>query len=566
MTGLAFQCSRVIPATGVLVLRRAVGAVPKGYRAFGPFWAVVLPGHLQAAELKSIPAGFVVTKPDAVTHLQDQVDAFWQETIAGLLPVPIPQVPWSGAGIADGAALGVSATNEAARGKQIADHLKARAANRTAAHALPSFADLAMRQIAVLHLPSSAEATLLLGETGDWVLEFRESGSLGHLFGAISWVEPKDQGLECRAPTGAADGPLGVLAALARAVQLAQLAVASGLDAQDGLRVEVNHAGLDGKKVVLTLRPEDRGLAFARLARMVAEKMRSRKGFRDRLESLPCRPTLVAESESIPEVGEPNPDQPMRWYRQDDAAVARWTYCGDRATSSHYPAGLPFALAPRDGAVDAMRSPSRAFHDLPSQARAAYAAWLAGSRGADGFHPDFADLYLQGMEYRLLSDAAPKEEAAALLTEIRRVRTLLDLADPLIGRIDSLSDWLCAIGKGPAGPLASQGPLTRLVTLGKAVAEGRPSVQADLLGLMQVTGDLISPDALLLGVPADWPGEMMLIPPSKPLVARYVSLCGLCDVERHVFQHEGRPVPDLRASARLRALLSSGRSGAAEGR
>ncbi|MDO9525860.1 MAG: TerB N-terminal domain-containing protein [Gemmobacter sp.] len=566
MTGLAFQCSRVIPATGVLVFRGPDGAVPKGYRAFGPLWAMVLPGHLQAAELKSIPAGFVVTKPDAVTDLQDQVDAFWQETIAGLLPVPIPQVPWSDAGVADGAALGVSATNEAARGRQIADHLKARAVSRTATHALPSFADLAIRQIAILHLPSSAEATLLRGETGDWVLEFRESGSLGHLFGVISWVEPKDKGLECRAPTGAAEGPLGVLAALARAVQLAQLVVASGLDAQDGLRVEVSHAGLFGKKVVLTLRPEDRGLALARLAQWVAEKLRSRKGFQDRLEGLPCRPALVADSESIPEVGEPNLDQPLRWYRQDDAAVARWTYCGDRATSSHYPAGIPFALAPRDGAVEVMRSPSPAFHDLPSQARAAYAAWLAGTRGADGFHPDFANLYLQGMEYRILSDAAPKEEAAALLTEIQRVRTLLDQADPLIGRIDTLSDWLCAIGKGPAGPLALQGPLTRLVTLGKAVAEGRALVKADLLGLMEVTGDLISPDALLLGVPADWPDELMLTPSSKPLVARYVSLCGLCDVERHVFRLEGGPVPDLRASARLCALLSSGGSTAAEGR
>jgi hypothetical protein len=558
MNGQFILLRRSIAASGGLVFRPADGAVPAGYRAVGPVWAMVAPGGLQVAGLRESPIGLAFVKPTAVTGLRDQIDAFWKRELGALLPKVPPQVPWSVAGVSGGAALTQPASGDTARSDQIAAHVAARVALRLPARGLPAFADLVMRQIAVLRLPAAAEASLYRDGTGDWVLDFRESGPMGHLFAELSWQEPdkkaKDALLECR-PAATASEARTVLVALARAVQLAELAVASGLGAHDCLRVEVSHAGLGSRVLAMTLRPEDRGLPFARLTRLVAGNLRQRKGLLGDLQSLPCNPKLVDDQstgaapamERLPDLAEP-----LRWYPQGDEAALHWVYSGDRATSGRYPSGLPFSLAPYDPAVFVPQGRAHTFHSLPLAERGAYIDWLSGPRRADGFRRTFADLYCQGLEHRLLADTPSPREFEALLTEIRQIRLLLDRTDPLALRLATLLDWLAATGKCATGLLGGEGPLTCLALLGRSVAQGQPLESMDLAVLLRVSGWAEDGQEV---PPAKWPDRLVMSPPAKPLVARYASLSGLCDIDRHVFRHDGIVVPDLRASARLRALL-----------
>jgi hypothetical protein len=558
MNGQSILLRRSIAASGGLVFRPADGAVPAGYRAVGPVWAMVAPDGLQAAGLREGPIGLAFEKPTAVMGLREQIAAFWKRELGALLPMVPPQVPWSVAGVSGGAALTQPASGDTARSDQIAAHVAARVALRLPARGVPAFADLVMRQIAVLRLPATAEVSLYRDGTGDWVLEFHESGPMGHLFADLSWHEPdkkaKDALLECR-PSATASEARGALIALARAVQLAELAVTSGLGTQDRLRVEVSHAGLGGSMLALTLRPENRGLPFARLMRLVAGNLRQRMEMLGDLQALPCTPRLVAdhsagaapEQERLPDLAEP-----LRWYPQGEEAALHWVYSGDRATSGRYPSGLPFALAPYDPAVFVPQGWAHTFHSLSVPERGAYVDWLSGPRRADGFRPVFADLYCQGLEHRILAETPSAQELEALLTEIRHIRIFLDPTDALALRMAKLLDWLAATGKCATGPLAGEGPLTCLALLGRSVAQGQPLEPSDMAVLLRVSG--WAEDEPGTG-PAEWPSAVVLSSPAKPLVARYASLSGLCDIDRHVFRHDGIVVPDLRASARLRALL-----------
>ncbi len=558
MNNTALPMTRTIEASGPLMFRRADEAVPEGYHPFGPVWAMAVPVDLLPAGLSERPTGQAFVMPTAVPALRNRLQAFWEAETDALLPKTPPHWPLSVAGISSGTALLQPVTIEAARGDQIAAHAARRAAQRHLAPGVPSFADLILRQIAVLHLPSAAEAVLDRTTGGDWVLEFREIGSMGHLLDDLFWDKPdkraKRAHLECR-PTATAPEASGVLTALARAVQLAHLAVACGLDPQSRLRVEVSHTGLGARALTLTLQPQDRGLPFARLAHQLAGSLKKHGGFKEELHGLPCNPKLeeiyktpTATTKKRP----PDTAEPLRWNPQGGEADLHWVYSGDRATSERYPSGLPFALAPYDPVVWVPQDRARTFRDLSLHERGAYVEWLMGPRRTEGFSSVFADLYFQGLEHHILADAPSTQELEALVKEVRHIRVLIGPEDRLAAQIASLLDWLAATGRCATGPLSAEGPLTCLAILGRAVAQGRPLDPSDLSVMLRVSGWA---DKRPGTDSADWSGAVFVSPPAKPLVARYLSRSGLCDVGRLVFQHGGVVIPDLRASARLRMLL-----------
>lgn len=557
MNGREMQAHRTIPASGPLVLRRADGAVPAGYLGWGPHWAAAFPPDLKAAELTETPLGIAIGKPKDKDETRDQITRFWNEAISALLPVPEPRVPWSEAGLTAGKELASPIAGAMARAGQIDRHLSAMTKRRQAASDVPAFVDLLLRQIAVLRLPSDALAGVQRRGEDGWLLEFRETGMVGHLLGGLDWFPPakKDKSgrLETAPRTGTVVNDAAILIALARAVQLAQLAVASGLGRHDRLRVEVCNPGLGGRKLALVLAPEDRGLALARLARQLSRDLRL-KELRAGMEGLPCRPGLVEDHGGLMLSEDAGPDsEPLRWHGQDEALPLRWVYSGDQAVSTRYPQGLPFALVPGNVRIGAARGPG--FSTLPAPDRREYLDWLSGVRRAEGFRPVFAHLYLQGLEYRILADGASQEEAALLTDEIRAVRALLDGSDPLLAAVGRLLDWLAATGKCARGPLVAEGPLTCLVVLGRAVAQGESLSSADLAALRKVVEAAGGRNMPAAGEGAG-PEGLILPPPAKPLAAGHVSLSGLCDQKRQLFMHDGRPLPDLRNSMRLRAVFA----------
>lgn len=544
---------RRIAASGPLVLRRSDGTAPEGYSKWGPHWAAVFPEGLESAELAETPLGIAIGKSKESAEVEERITRFRNEAIAALLPVPEPRNPVSGEGLSEGKVLVSPVTSERDRAGQIERHLAAMAKRNHAVPDASAFADLLLRQISVLRLPSDATAALQRRDEEIWLLEFRETGRVGCLLGDLEWFTPekenKSDKVECR-PTAATNGyEAGLLIASARAVQLAQLAVGSGLDRLAGIRVDVWNADLGDKKLVLSISPEDRGLAVARLARQVAKDLKEKKS-RQLPERLTCRPRLIEDREetALPQDESGLKVEPLRWHGQEGVLPLRWVYSGGRANSLRYPQYLPFALIPGRAA--------RGYGALPDRERGEYLSWLSGPRRAEGCSPDFLRLYLQGLEYRALVDSAPLKEVELLSGEIRALRALADGDDLLSAQFDSLLDWLCAIGKCPNGPLNSAGPLTCLVGYGRAVAQGHPLFLADLDALSKVLEGSDERNVPFTDAAALPREGLILPPPQKPLVAEYVSISGICDQKRQVFLHNGQPLPDLRNSMRLRATLT----------
>jgi hypothetical protein len=553
MTEGRIMAHRRIAASGPLVLRRLDGAAPKGYSNWGPHWAAVFPEGLESAELAETPLGIAIGKPKENADVGERITHFRDETIAALLPVPEPMIPVSGEGLTAGKVLVSPVTSERDRAGQIERHLAAMAKRSHAVPDASAFADLLLRQISVLRLPSEATVALQRRDEGLWLLEFRETGRVGCLLGDLEWFTPekenKSDRVECRLTAATNGYEAGLLIATARAVQLAQLAVGSGLDHLAGIRVDVWNADLGNKKLVLSISPEDRGLAVVRLARQVAKDLKEKKSGQ-LPEWLPCRPKLIEDQEetALPLDGSGRNIEPLRWHGQEEVLPFRWVYSGDRANSLRYPQDLPFALIPGRAV--------RGFGALPDRERGEYLNWLSGPRRAEGCSPDFLRIYLQGLEYRSLADSAPPKEVELLSGEIRALRALADGDDLLSAQIDSLLDWLCATGKCPYGSLNIAGPLTCLVGYGRAVAQGHPLFPADLDVLSKVleeSGERNVPFTDAVALP---PEGLILPPPQKPLAAEYVSISGICDQKWQVFLHEGQPLPDLRNSIRLRATLT----------
>lgn len=561
MTGGRMTMQRFIAALGPLVLRRADGAVPVGYKRWGPDWAAAFPADLKTADLTETPQGIAIGKLQEKDEVRDRITRFWGTGISALMPVPQPWIPVSGAGLAAGAELALPISAMADRAGQVERHLTARAGRGQAAPDGPAFIDLFLRQISVLLFPSEVAVSLTPRPDGGWLLEFRETGRLGCLLGKLDWVaaekDDKVARLECRPQVQRDSREPGILIALARAVQLAQLVIGSGLERDSDLRVEVWNADLGDMKMVLPVRAEDRGLALGRLAQQVARDLRQ-KNRRQSLDRLPCHPRLLEDRQKAPfaKVVPGQTAKPLRWQDQEEDLPLRWIYAGDQAVAADYPRGLPFALTPARAAAG--------FGAFNTRERRDYQDWLSGPRRAEGARPGFLRLYLQGLEYRVLADGAPPEEATALAGEIRALRAVAVGDDLLLAQVESLLDWLGATGKDPDGPLSVEAPLTCLVRLGRAVAQGKPLSVADLALLAKLFeggGHHHLPASEFAPPP---PAGLILLPPQKPLVADYVSISGLCDRKRQVFLHEDRPLPDLRNSMRLRAMLSAIRNAGEE--
>lgn len=555
MSRATIQLQRHLSASGPLVLRRADGAVPEGFLAWGPHWAAAFPTDLKSADLSETPLGIAIGKSEEKDEARGVISGFWDEAVKALLPVADPAIPVSGEGLSAGAGLVTPVSDGSGLAAQIERHLAAQAGRRATAGDAAAFADLLLRQISVLRLPSDATVTLERQHGDDWLLALREAGALGCLAAdRLEWVTPdkKDKSgkLECRPDLARVTNDTQTLYALARAVQLAQLAIGSGLDKDGRLRVEVCHAGLGGRKLMLAITAEDRGLALARLARQVARDLGGNK-LSQPLERLPCRPALSVDREgpSLLVAAPVTGAEELQWHGEDGALPRRWVYSGDRATSSRYGQRLPFALVPgpaEDG-----------FGALSAGERGAYLDWLSGARRAPGAQPGFVRLYLQGLEYRILADGAGAGETARLAGEILALRPLTEGDGLLAAQLDSLLDWLGATGRCPQGGLSIEGPLTRLVSYGRRVAQGHPlrTEDLELLGKIISAAELGHPPVPGIAEPSD--GEI-LPPPQKPLAAAYRSISGLCDQPRQIFPFDdARPLPDLRNSMRLRAILAA---------
>ncbi len=328
------------------------------------------------------------------------------------------------------------------------------------------------------------------------------------------------------------------------------------------LEVVVSHPGLDAGGLRLTLRPQDTGLALMRRARAVSRALRGRTRPPRPADLAGSGPQIALVPAEAPAAA-PRPHaapRPLQWQRDDGAGLPRWTYSGVGGVGDPSLVALPFAVAPRNHGLAPVPRDRPAFARLSGEDRIAYIDWLEGPRRAEAFRPAFGHLYLQGLEYRLLHDGAPPDETEALVAEIAAVGDLVADADPLAGQAAALLDWLGATGRRSTSDPAQEGPLTRLVQLGRQLAAGQALRAPELLAL----APLIHPaeggargEGLLSACMAAFPEGLPLRPPRIGLAADYASLSGHCDVHRHLFlRHDRTPVPDLRCSLRLQAALA----------
>jgi hypothetical protein len=83
------------------------------------------------------------------------------------------------------------------------------------------------------------------------------------------------------------------------------------------------------------------------------------------------------------------------------------------------------AVATRDPDRAGEHLPSSpSYAELPPASRLAYLTWLDDGRRDPRIHVGYVLLYLAGLERRLLVDRPEDEERAALLDEVRRLRTI----------------------------------------------------------------------------------------------------------------------------------------------
>lgn len=576
MTGGEPYWSQQIPASGPLVLRREGGEVPKGYAPLGAPWAIRLPPEFMGDGI-SLPSGTIqLTAAVVAAGMQQRIDSFWSTAISALRPDPVGRVPHSIEGTRSGAALSIPVADESRRAEQMRDYLRSRVSVRHSPQR-PAFVDALLRQLAVLRLPSAGEARVWRDQAGDWVLQMREEGRLATLFDRLTWT-PKKAESPAKAAVQATLGKISLLLApsmvgtpvslrdgsenaaliaLARAVQIARIALACGPETDAALRIETGHADLGGKVMQLVLSPDHRSLSLERLARRIARAFELGIDLPPMEDLLPFQPKQIKGSEP-PEGSRAVPDEaniPIRWQTAAKGGRGRWLYAGTRLSDRSLAEGLPFALAPADAAALPTRGDILSFHGLSPVDRAAYLEWIAGPRRSEGARPEFCHLYLQGLEFRLLSDAPDEEEIQPLIDEIAAIAAIVPDGSRLRVATLTLLDWLAARGRTQRCPMNQEGPLACLVRTGRKVASRGLLDTADLRALARnLLPEGMAPtmqDGVEDGL------QYRITAPRVALIGRYRSLSGLCDVDRYVFLDGDAPLPDLRGSPRLLRLLQS---------
>lgn len=569
MTPSTTLWTRTIPPSGAIILRRSEDEVPATHHAFGVNWSVQFPSELVSEGIVWGSNYAKITTSSAASPLESKIDAFWTAAVAAARPRALPQVPHSVAGIDTARSLSVTTTDNDTRRSLIREYLKARHAIGPAT-GVPPFVDQFLRQLAVLRLPSEAEARLWHDERGSWVVQFEEKADILALFDVMVWrsatqnADKKASKISARLGWPVTRGRTrekSELIALARAVQIAHIAIASGAAPDVTLRIETLHHGLGGQSMVLMVHPPQRGLPLHRLARRVQAAMAVGIAPPSREDMEPFQPRVMTSSAQ--------PDgaairthgklTPIRWKAkaEGEGAARHWVYEGTVPNSRREIARLPFALTPDGEAVPPARPGLPTFGALDPQDRAAYLAWLDGARRANGATPTFCNLYLQGLEYRLLSETPAQGEAPPVVDEILAVTALLSPGSTERRAALGLLDWLQATGNTVQDPSYAEGPLSCLLRLGqKVVVEGALD-RADLLALSRhLTADTdAGPDAPPPQALPETDAPFPVQAPRTALVWCHRSLSGLCDIDRHVFRVDGRPVPDLRRSTLIPRMI-----------
>ena len=553
----------MVLARGPLVMRDRDGNLPSSHTPFGPVWALNMPASSLPSDVVLQHGSFVIAQSTKLAETRTALNGLWRHHLATLRPDPWFHVPYSGSGLSDAAILAQIKTDETTRSDLIRRYLNAQI-TRLPPPEMPAFVDSVLRQLAVLWLPSHARASLTRERTDDWHLRFDEQGKLEHLY---DWLESKplkkSETGEILVPAteamaGARDSK-AKLVAVARALQLIRILLAARPDKSAQLTVEVVHAGLIGQVLRLSVNPQDRGLGLMRLSQAVAAAL-SNSVTPPSFESLTQFGPIVScptdtSRRQLPDAMAHAAPLPVGWLPDSKAALTRWTYAG---TGGMAPT-LPFAIAPRSHDLSPQISNALLFSRLSGADRLAYLDWLAGPRRSMGFRPIFAELYLQGIEYRLLAEAGPPAEQAALLQEIIAIAALIPPEDPLKARVGQLIDWIGATLFGTSANLGQYGPLSSLVYLGRTFIAGHALSGPAVLTLAQHLHPELATfkdEVFLAAFHAAYPERLHLRTPRLALVASYRSLSGLCDVAYFRFGSQVAAIPDLRGSVVLMRLIT----------
>lgn len=540
-----------IAPRGDAVLCAADGLYPEGYLPHGNSWALRLPPDLLGEDLKydAATAGFGCGTEDEAAVGVVKLRGFWQGARAELLPDLLRMPPLSTAGLVrDERSMHplVQETGRAAQIKAYQDMTRSAASTG----GVPAGIALILRQVQLLHLPSRSEARIRKHAPGHWALQLDEAGSLERLLDdvlATPLANKKDgYKIAIAAPAGVkfSDPVAARFIALVRAVQLARIWEACWARDMPRVDVDVTHAGVPGKVVRLSVGPECWGLPLARLARMLTEVLDQDipMPIWGQAASTGLKPQLISAEDatfSDEEWFDPAPARPVAWQASDAEGFPRWTYSGTGIETGGTYADLPFVLSP---------STWMAMSD-----RLAFRDWLDRDRRAQGFQPEFARFYLQGLEYRLLAENGPPNERAEIIREMRAVAALMSADAPLTVQVHDLIDWLGAMGRRDLAALGKEGPLSVLVATSRKVADGKVLEHDDLCALAAIClkDDALRDAEFVSALRAVAPEGLRIRPPRVALMAGYRSISGLLDNGGYRFVHAGKPLADLRVSAPL---------------
>lgn len=543
-----------IAPKGDAVLRGADGRHPEGYLPLGRSWAIREGSTLHDKWTRYEAASTSENKDEAAEALAlAKLKSAWNQLLASLIPDLTRLPPVSVAGLPRRGRILAPVQQEAGRKAQIEDYLAAVQSPQTG-QGIPAAIDLILRQLGILQLPSVSEARVRMRAPGHWTLQFVEAGPVEMLLGTppagrsarmnIAFenvIAPSETRMNGTAAAG--------VMAVSRAVQLAWLWAACWTSRMPRLDIEVQHTGLGAKALLLSIPPEGWGLPLARLAHNAAEA-REQDGFSFPWPEVPGTGPRVHVA--TPSVTDPSPGgwhdhvpgMPIQWQAEDAGILPRWTYSGTADPVEPAYKDLPFALSPQ--------------WRLAGLNPQAFRDWLAGPRRQAGFRPEFALVYLQGLEYRLLAESPPPEEQTLLVEEIEAVAALLDSNSRLAAQASDLIDWLGATGRRAVRPMAEEGPLSVLVATARKVLKGAPVQHDEICAIARCLpddGDLRG-GASLLAAARLIPQGLQVKAPRVDLIASYRSISGLLDQPAHRFMQNGTPLPDLRVSARIRHLIA----------
>lgn len=354
-------------------------------------------------------------------------------------------------------------------------------------------------------------------------------------------------------------------------VEVAQMALASGLGRDSGLEVQLvcpRRTGLlkldpDASDCRTLCVPQEGGLLrLMQLSAVLAKAIRRGEGITFDIRT-PLR--LYAIPIWSPPKAPPDVIATPRlldWRPLKGKGADRGTYGGDINHADSAPLGLPFALSAASSRQPACKTANRAFTALSALKQNQYTNWLAGPRQLRGLHSHILELYLQGLEYRLLAQPIDAQERQDLGAELLRLHKLITTPEALTttnaltgakGLPDAilrLLDFAAVSGRDTGHYPADKTPEYR------TLAEASQDLRRDgVLSAPRLTAlsRILCPDLALTEAQIDacGPAQQRLPLPHIPLVLRYESLSGLCDAGRYVVQG----ACDLRQSLALRQLF-----------